>query len=121
MRHELSSLFPNDISILSVDNMEKIKVGAPAVSRYHQVKCLFLEKKKNCKKVREVKFHKSTTVKCDSMNKEISLLRICKTLCESVTNVSCRYRTQPACCGFSKAFIRLPVLSLNLRASSSTF
>ena len=46
MRHELSSLFPNDISILSVDNMEKIKVGAPAVSRYHQVKCLFLEKKK---------------------------------------------------------------------------
>ena len=46
MRHKLSSLFPNDISILSVDDMAKIKVGAPAVSRYHQVKRLFLEKKK---------------------------------------------------------------------------
>ena len=43
MRRGLSSLFPNDISILSVDDMAKIKVGAPAASRYHQVKCLFLE------------------------------------------------------------------------------
>ena len=33
MRRELSSLFPNDISILFVDDMAKIKVGAPAVSR----------------------------------------------------------------------------------------
>ena len=43
MGHELSSLFPNDISILSADDMARIKVGAPAVSRHHQVKLRFLE------------------------------------------------------------------------------
>ena len=43
MGHELSSLFPNDISILSAHDMARIKVGAPAVSRHHQVKRLFLE------------------------------------------------------------------------------
>ena len=37
-RRELASLFPEEIGILSIDNMSKIKVGAPAVSRYHQIK-----------------------------------------------------------------------------------
>lgn len=43
MRHELASLFSEEIAILSVDDMAKIKVGAPAVSRYHQIKRFFLE------------------------------------------------------------------------------
>ena len=42
MRRELASLFPSDIAILSVGDMAKIKIGAPAVSRYHQIKRLFL-------------------------------------------------------------------------------
>ena len=37
-RRELASLFHKEIGILSIDNMSKIKVGAPAVSRYHQIK-----------------------------------------------------------------------------------
>ena len=37
-RRELASLFPNEIGILSIDDMSKIKVGAPAVSRYHQIR-----------------------------------------------------------------------------------
>lgn len=37
-RRELASLFPKEIGILSIDDMSKIKVGAPAVSRYHQIK-----------------------------------------------------------------------------------
>ena len=41
MRRELASLFQDDILIVSVDVMAKIKVGAPAVSRYHQVKRIF--------------------------------------------------------------------------------
>ena len=38
MRRELTSLFPKQVSIMSVDDMSKIKVGAPAVSRYYQIK-----------------------------------------------------------------------------------
>ena len=41
MRRELDSLFQDDILIVSVDDMAKIKVGAPAVSRYYQVKRIF--------------------------------------------------------------------------------
>ena len=40
-RWELATLFSNDIGILSIDDMSKIKVGAPAVSRYHQLKAFF--------------------------------------------------------------------------------
>ena len=40
-RRELASLFSKEIGILSIDDMSKIKVGAPAVSRYHQVKTYF--------------------------------------------------------------------------------
>ena len=36
MRRELSTLFSSDITAISVDDMAKIKVGGPAVSRYHQ-------------------------------------------------------------------------------------
>ena len=43
MRREFASLFSQDIAILSVDDMAKVKVGAPAVSRYHQIKRLFLD------------------------------------------------------------------------------
>ena len=41
MRRELSTLFSSDITAISVYDMAKIKVGAPAVSRYHQVKRFF--------------------------------------------------------------------------------
>lgn len=41
MRLEFASLFSNEIAMLSVDDMSKIKVGAPAVSRYHQIKHFF--------------------------------------------------------------------------------
>ena len=41
MRRELGSLFSTNINVLSVDDMSKIKVGAPAVSRYHQIKRFF--------------------------------------------------------------------------------
>ena len=38
MRRELAALYPNGYVIISVDDMAKVKVGLPAVSRYHQVK-----------------------------------------------------------------------------------
>ena len=41
MRRELASLFSDSIGILSMDDMAKIKVGPPAVSRYHQLKRTF--------------------------------------------------------------------------------
>ena len=36
-RRELASLEDDDINIISTDDMAKLKVGAPAVSRYHQL------------------------------------------------------------------------------------
>ena len=42
MRRELAALYPNDVAILSVDDMAKVKAGPPAVSRYHQVKRFFM-------------------------------------------------------------------------------
>ena len=35
MRRELGTLFSDNVTTSSVDEMAKIKVGAPAVSRYH--------------------------------------------------------------------------------------
>ncbi len=43
MRRELGTLFSDSINTISVDDMAKLKVGAPAVSRYHQVKRYFAE------------------------------------------------------------------------------
>ena len=40
-RREFCSLFESECCILSLDDMAKLKVGAPAVSRYHQIKRLF--------------------------------------------------------------------------------
>ena len=40
-RREFGSLFKEDSCILSMDDMAKIKVGAPAVSRYHQLRRLY--------------------------------------------------------------------------------
>jgi len=42
MRREFASHNSKDVAILSVDDMAKIKVGAPAVSRYHQVRSIFM-------------------------------------------------------------------------------
>ena len=36
-------MFPRSASILSTDDMAKIKVGLPAVSRYHQVRKMFMK------------------------------------------------------------------------------
>ena len=41
MRRELASLYENRISVLSIDDMAKVKVGTPAVSRYHQLQRIF--------------------------------------------------------------------------------
>ena len=41
MRRELVTMFPNEMGILSINDMAKIKVGAPAVSRYHQLRAFF--------------------------------------------------------------------------------
>ena len=41
MCRELVSLFSDSIGILSMDDMAKIKVGPPALSRYHQLKRIF--------------------------------------------------------------------------------
>ena len=38
MRRELAALYPNDVAILSVDDIAKVKAGPPTISRYHQVK-----------------------------------------------------------------------------------
>jgi hypothetical protein len=43
MRRELGILLADDISVVSVDDMAKIKVGAPAASRYHQINRIFAE------------------------------------------------------------------------------
>ena len=44
MRRELGTLLSDKISVVSVDDMAKVKVGAPAVSRYHQINHIFPEK-----------------------------------------------------------------------------
>ena len=41
MRREMAAMLSNSIKIISMDDMAKIKVGPPAVSRYHQLKQLF--------------------------------------------------------------------------------
>ena len=41
MRREMATLFNDSIKVLSIDDMSKVKVGAPAVSRYHQLKKIF--------------------------------------------------------------------------------
>ena len=38
LQHRFSSLHSKDILMVSADYMAKIKVGAPAVSRYHQIR-----------------------------------------------------------------------------------
>ena len=43
MSCELGTLFSNNIVTILVNNMAKIKVGAPAVSRYHQIEHFFVE------------------------------------------------------------------------------
>ena len=40
-RREFCTLFESHSCILSMDDMAKIKVGAPAVSRYHQIRRMF--------------------------------------------------------------------------------
>ena len=40
-RREFASLFNDDINLISLDDMSKVEVGAPAVSRYHQIRSIF--------------------------------------------------------------------------------
>ena len=40
-RREFAELFKEDIDVLSIDDMAKVKVGAPAVSRYHQLRRIY--------------------------------------------------------------------------------
>jgi hypothetical protein len=40
-RLEMASMFPNETAVLSCDDMNKVKVGASAVSRYHQLSRYF--------------------------------------------------------------------------------
>ena len=42
-RREFVSLYPKNAVMISRDDMAKVKVGPPAVSRYHQIKKMFLE------------------------------------------------------------------------------
>ena len=41
MRREMAVLFNDNLKIISMDDKAKVKVGAPAVSRYHRLKRLF--------------------------------------------------------------------------------
>ena len=45
LRRELGTLLSDKISVVSVDDMAKVKVGVPAVSRYHQINHIFVQKK----------------------------------------------------------------------------
>ena len=38
MTRELAAFYPNDVAILSVDDIAKVKAGPPTISRHHQVK-----------------------------------------------------------------------------------
>ena len=42
LRREFAIHHSKDVAMLSVDDMVKIKVGAPAVSRYHQIRSIFM-------------------------------------------------------------------------------
>ena len=44
MRRELGTLLYKKISVVSVNDMAKVKVGVPAVSRYHQINRFLPEK-----------------------------------------------------------------------------
>ena len=44
MRRELGNLLSDKISVVSVNDMAKVKVDVPAVSRYHQINRTFSEK-----------------------------------------------------------------------------
>ena len=46
MRRELGTLLSDKISVVSLDDMSKVKVGVPTVSRYHQINRTFPEKDK---------------------------------------------------------------------------
>ena len=46
IRRELGTLLSDKISVVSLDDMSKVKVGVPAVSRYHQINRTFPEKDK---------------------------------------------------------------------------
>ena len=41
-RQELTSKFPDEVTVFSADDMNKIKVGQAAVSRYHQLGRFFM-------------------------------------------------------------------------------
>ena len=41
MHRDLGSLFSEDLSVISVDNMSKVKIGVAAVLRYHPLKHIF--------------------------------------------------------------------------------
>ena len=43
MLYEIGTLFSDKIATISVDDITKIKVGAPAVSCYHQIKHFFCQ------------------------------------------------------------------------------
>ena len=40
-RREFAALFAEDVNLISLDNMAKVKVGAAAVSRYHQIRSIY--------------------------------------------------------------------------------
>ena len=42
LRHELAIHHSKDVAMLSIDDIVKIKVGAPAVSQYHQIRNIFM-------------------------------------------------------------------------------
>ena len=42
-RREFVSLYPKNSVMISTDDMATVKVGPPAISRYHQIKQMFLE------------------------------------------------------------------------------
>ena len=43
MRREFAEYFKEETAIVSTDNMNKIRYGAPAVSRYHQIRKIYME------------------------------------------------------------------------------
>ena len=44
MRRELGTLLSDKVSVVSLDDMVKVKGGVPAVSRYHQINHIFPER-----------------------------------------------------------------------------
>ena len=43
MRREFAEYFKEETTIVSTDNMNKIRYGASAVSRYHQIRKIYME------------------------------------------------------------------------------